>query len=91
MICTGEYRVPSHDEKPNPFPIQALVSALCFIIYFLLTISIHVRKYQIEIKDSTYLQVKNGTIPKSLESLLLNFGIVGIIFVTYVCHVQLDR
>ena len=87
--------MPSHDKKSNPFPLQALISSICFLVYAILTISIHMRKRQIEREeDDTRSQTKgtisSGRIPKSLESLLLNFVVIFIIFVSYLFHILLD-
>ena len=82
----GQYGPKEHNEK-RTFPISAIISGVSTIVNLVSAILVYIQRRKLENSDhmsAIGLHFPNR-IPKSLESLLLNFVLVGWIFVHGVC------
>ena len=88
-ICCRTYNssMDNLGQKWSNQPVEVLITSFLFLVYLILLVPIYIKRRQNEQQDQPNL----NQLPKSLESLLMNFGIIMVCILVWILLYIMNR
>ena len=88
-ICCQNYysSMDNLDQKWSNQPVEVLITSFLFLVYLILLVPLYIKRRKNEQQD----QPNPNQLPKSLESLLMNFGIILVCILVWILLYFMNR
>ena len=91
IICIEEYH-PSWDHlEPLKNQGELVIFGTMFITYIVMLVPLYIKRKRNEKKDAVLAVQNRRAVPKSLESLLLNFAFIGLTLFSQSLFVKMNK